>query len=209
MHKEQTDDRVLVQAQSDVIFGPWTRKVRIPVAPPKLEKTISYKKARPARVWRDARQCSRCGSIMTSSRYRRQAIRYLAAYHCSVCSYRFEQETRGFQGFYWGCLLFLVAIALLLTYQRAFTTNQLFVLGGVFCLLLVPVARNMKLSKNERVVVRFGGSRLLPRKKDRKLCGRILGGDSKLYGFLLAIAAVAVSLTVLFSALITVSAVVV
>ncbi len=209
MQKEPTDKKVVVPAQSDVIVGPWIKKVRIPIAQSQLDKKFSRKKSRHSKVWRDARLCSRCGSIMTSSHYRRQAIRYLVAYHCSVCSHRFEQETRGFQGFYWGCLLFFAVIATLLTMQRAFTPTHIFVLGVVSCLLLVPVVRNVKLSNSERVVVRFGGSRLLPSKKNKRLYGRILGGDSMLFGFLLAIGTVAFSLTAVFSAVITVSAVMV
>lgn len=206
MQKEQTDEKVLVRAQSDVIFGPWEHRVRIPVGSPHLETENGFRKSRRARIWRDARLCSKCGSLMISSRYRRQVIRFLSAYRCSVCSHRFEQETRGYQGFYWSCLLCFALVASFLISQYVLSSLQLFVLGLVFFLLLVPVYRNIWLFKTEKVAARFGGSRLLPDVNGRRLYGRILGGDSKLLGFLLGLGVVAFFVTVGFSAVIAVTA---
>jgi hypothetical protein len=55
-------------------------------------------------------------------------------------------------------------------------------------LLLVPVMRTLLLYYRQPVLVRSGGCRLLPRHSGRTLLGRILGGDSRVYGFVTALA---------------------
>jgi len=194
------------QPPADVIFGTWPGQVRIPATEghPVAEAAPRHHEA--SKIWPDARECSGCGSIMTSTRYRRQGPRFLSAYRCSGCGHRFEQETRGFQGFYLGCLLAFSVPAGALVFQDALAPVQLFVLGGIFGLLMVPLYKNFKLFKEQPVVVRLGGSRLLSSKSGRGLFGRILGGDSRVYGFLLAILSAALFLAVVFSAAIAASA---
>lgn len=191
---------------ADVIFGAWPTHVRLPEVEDHPVADDLPNSRRTSTIWPDARECSGCGSIMTSSRYRRQGVRFLSAYRCSGCGHRFEQETRGFQGFYLGLLLALSVPAGALVLQGALAPVQLFVLGGIFGLLMVPFYKNYKQFKAQPVVVRLGGSRLLSRKSGRGLFGRVLGGDSRVYGFLLAIVSAAFFLAVVFSAAIAASA---
>lgn len=206
MLQEQIDGKGVIQPQAEIIYGTWPQKLRIPNAHEPGAENKHTRGHKAVRIWPDVRECSGCGSLMTSSRYRRQAIRFLSTYRCNACGHRFEQETRGFQGFYIGCLVSLLVPVTALLMQGAFTPTQLFGLGVVLGLLMVPVHRNIKLSKAEPVLLRLSGPRLMSRKSGRSMFGRILGGDSPLFGFLLAVLSILVSLVVVFSAAIAASA---
>ncbi len=199
MLQEQIGEKGVVQPQAEILYGSWPEKRRITSAQASDTDGSLSRKSKAMRIWPDVRECSGCGSLMTSARYRRQAIRFLSTYRCNACGHRFEQETRGFQGFYIGCLLTLAMPVAALTIQGVFTPTQLFGLGVVLGLLMVPIHRNVKLFKTEPVLLRPRGSRLMSRRSGRNMFGRILGGDSPLFGFLLAVFSIVVSLIVVFS----------
>jgi hypothetical protein len=132
----------------------------------------------------EKRRCNKCGEIMRSNRYRRSLLRFVRIYRCGHCRRVFEQETRGYQGFYIGAFLTLMApfLASALTAVPSLRPEVV-----VVCLVTVlglwPVFANITRYAQAPVLARVTGQALLPADSRRSLFGRILGGESRLCGF--------------------------
>ncbi len=137
----------------------------------------------------EQRRCHSCGETMTSSRYRRSLLRFVRIYRCGHCRRIMEQESRGYQGFYLGAFLTLMAPFLINSLSAAVVAlPEIAMLSLVTLLGLWPTATNFGRYMKAPVLVRASGQALLPKDSGRSFFGRILGGESRLYGLLTGIA---------------------
>lgn len=140
----------------------------------------------------DVRRCVHCGSLMTTSRYKRRFVRFVRLYACDGCHRPFEQDTRGFQAFVLALVPAIAAPAVAGLWAAGVGPV---VPGLVMLLALWALLSRMRAHARafraapvvRRIGGHAGGGRLLPRSSGRCLVGRILGGDSRFAGFLLGL----------------------
>lgn len=137
----------------------------------------------------EARRCHVCGGSMTSTRYQRLWLRFLDVFDCRHCNARFKQESRGFQGFYLGCMLSLMAPPL----WACFGTNKVpeqshLFIALFFFLTCMPVFKNL-LQYFETPVIQRGSPRILSSEESsRGHFMRTLGGSVMSAGFCYGVA---------------------
>lgn len=136
----------------------------------------------------ERRRCYSCTGTMVRRGYKRSLLRYLSVFRCDRCRRLFEQETRGFQGFYIGVVLTLLAP---LIYALPKATEVLVIeVVMLFTLLFIaawPVYLNVERSLRARVLNKgaWAGSEGYYRR--RTAIGRILCGDCRWRGVMLGI----------------------
>ncbi len=137
----------------------------------------------------EQRRCHSCGETMSSSRYRRSLLRFVRIYRCGHCRRVMEQDSRGYQGFYLGAFLTLMAPFLARTLSATvISLPEIAVVILVTSLGLWPTLANFGRYVKAPVLVRVSGQALLPKDSGRSFFGRILGGESRFYGLLTGIA---------------------
>lgn len=131
----------------------------------------------------EIRRCYSCGGEMISARYRRSLMRFVRKYRCSHCRRVFEQDARGFQGFYAGYVATILAPFL---YACLSKPNPSFVEIGVVALVTFlafwPLYVNWGHYLRAPIIRRNSAGALLPQNSGRTLVGRVLGGESRFYG---------------------------
>ena len=154
----------------------------------------------------DVRRCTSCGGEMVTNRYKRHFLRFIRCYRCDACGKKFEQETRGYQGFYIGLLaavsgpIILVPAVLFFIAYGQVSPWQLAPLITFYFLALLPVCFNILRYRNAPVIWRERARILLRKESSRGLFGRILGGNSRVCGALLAISGSLFIFTTMFTA---------
>jgi hypothetical protein len=136
----------------------------------------------------EVRKCDRCGGAMTSNRYQRFFVRFIRVYDCHSCNGRLKQEARGFQGFYCGALLALVAPP----FWACFATNKVPASADLFVALFflaacLPIIRNLSLYF-QLPVIQCGRKRIMASEEtNRNLLMRVLAGSNMRVGFVTGI----------------------
>lgn len=137
----------------------------------------------------EQRRCHSCGETMHSSRYRRSLLRFVRIYRCGHCRRVMEQDSRGYQGFYLGAFLTLMAPFLARTLSATvISLPEIAMVILVTSLGLWPTVANFGRYIKAPVLVRVSGQALLPKDSGRSFFGRILGGESRFYGLVTGIA---------------------
>jgi len=154
----------------------------------------------------DVRRCTSCGGEMITERYKRHFLRFIRCYHCEECGKKFEQETRGYQGFYVGLLtaisgpiILVPAVLFFISYGQV-SFWQLAMLVAFYSLALAPISINILRYKKAPVIWRERACILPSKESSRGLIGRILAGNSRVCGALLAISGSLFVFTTMFTA---------
>ncbi|NVJ97504.1 MAG: hypothetical protein HWE25_05085 [Alphaproteobacteria bacterium] len=158
------------------------RRLRVQAASQARRKAAKPSSARNSENC-EVRRCFSCGSSMSATRYRRSLLRFVRVYRCSNCRRHFEQDARGFQGFYVGLVVTLGApfiYACLAKPQISYL--EIGAVALVMFLLLWPVYVNVGHYLKAPVIMRRVASPLLPVSSGRTYWGRTLGGESRLFG---------------------------
>lgn len=135
----------------------------------------------------ERRRCFRCNGTMYQRRRKRSFFRYINVFRCNQCRRLFEQETRGFQGFYIGVLITLTSPFL---YGFSKSNDILVVEIILFSLLLLLASWPIYIN-----TAHYLRAQVLSKGSDYALCGgsftfweNILGGNCRVRGVWLGIA---------------------
>lgn len=145
---------------------------------------VDYLNTEPYAPGVEARRCHVCGGSMISTRYQRLSLRFLDVFDCQHCSARFKQDSRGFQGFYLGCIVSLMVPPL----WACFGTNKIpeqshLFIALFFLLACMPLIKNL-LQYFEAPVIQRGNARILSSEESsRGHFMRTLGGSIMSAGF--------------------------
>jgi len=131
----------------------------------------------------ETRRCNDCGGTMTSGRFQRSMLRYLRVFECGRCQARFKQESRGYQGFYFGTSLMLAGPALWACYatKKIPVTAHIPVVVAV-AILFLPFLWNLALYIQAPVLQKGKGRNLTREESRRCYLMRILGGSRTYVG---------------------------
>lgn len=169
--------------QNDVV----ARRKRVQAAAAARAKAAQAKPRTP--VHQETRRCFSCGGTMNATRYRRSLMRFIRVYRCHHCRRMFEQDTRGFQGFYFGLVATLGAPFVYGCFAKPDVSYiEVGMVGMVLFLLFWPLYVNLGHYLKAPVLARNTLSPLLPISTGRTVWGRTLGGESRLYGMAFGIA---------------------
>lgn len=138
----------------------------------------------------EQRRCYNCQGVMYQRGFKRNFLRYMTVFRCSSCRQLFEQETRGFQGFYLGSLL---AIVTPVGFGLFVASDLLLLETMVFLMLLIigswPIYLNTENYLRAQVLNKGPRKTNLPQNWYNTFVARILCGNSRVRGLLFGVIA--------------------